>query len=79
MGDCKFCHGSFYDDLKLGFLRPFRPVCGTDFESVEIVKMTDDNTFRLRVYGEFEDFSEPLKGCPICGRKFLGDGLNPWH
>ena len=79
MGDCRYCHGSFYDDLKVGYLRPFSVLAGTDFESVEIVKTTDDNTFRLRVFGNYDDFSKPLKCCPICGRKFLGTGLNPWE
>ena len=79
MKDCVYCHGTFYDDLKVGYLRPYKPICGTDFETTEIIKTTDDNTFRLRVFGEHEDFSEPLKCCPICRREFTGTGLNPWE
>lgn len=78
MEDCKYCHGSFYDDLKVGYLRPFERIADTRWEAVEIVKMLDDNTFRLRVVGNYDAFSEPLKCCPICGRKFLGTELNPW-
>jgi len=43
-------------------------ICETNYEGCKIAK-SDDGNFYIYLVGSYDDFSEPIKYCPFCGRK----------
>ena len=64
---CKYCDvkpsSNVWDTDECGDM-----ICNTKYEGCKIVKSDDDN-FYIYLSGSYEDFSEPIKYCPFCGRK----------
>lgn len=44
-------------------------ICETNYGSCQIIKSKNDGSFYVYLCGPYEDFSEPIKYCPFCGRK----------